>query len=299
MADLLQILHHTGVKARVTLYADGVATDSATQVKVDVVRPDGTLLVTQANATDEAGDGVYGYQLAPQADPTLLRLDWSGTVGGVALTVSTWVEILGAHLFTIPELRALKVASGQPFALTSTPLFTDAQLMDARAATLDEFEQILGFSPVPRFAREVVDGDGLWSVILPHLHCHRLLSVTVGGVAQSVASYTLRASGILESTSNYVASGTFTTGRQNVICEYVHGWPRVQGDGGNVAILRAAMRLQPGLGSTASQVVTPDGTSYSYDPAGQVTQAGTVRHFGVPAIDSWLNRWSQAGLAVA
>jgi hypothetical protein len=64
-------------------------------------------------------------------------------------------------------------------------------------------------------------------------------------------------------------------------------------------MLRAAMRLDPGISSAATNVTTPDGVSYSFDPAGQVTQAGIVRHFGVPAIDSWLNRWSQAGFAVA
>jgi hypothetical protein len=297
MGDLLQILQRTGVKATATFYAGGVATDSATQVKVDVVRPDGTLLVTQANASDEAGAGIYGYQLAPQDAPTLLRLDWSGTIGGVAMTVSTWVEVLGALLFTIPALRALKVGGDTLFA--DATAWPDADLMDARAAVLDEFTQILGFSPVPRHARAVVDGDGSASVLLPHLLTHGLLSVTVNGAAQSIAGYTLRPAGILEATSGYALSGTFTVGRQNIAVEYLHGWPRVMGDGSNVAMVVAAMRLDPGISSTASSMTTPDGVSYTFDAAGQVTQAGTVRHFGVPKVDSWLNRWSQAGLAVA
>jgi len=70
-----------------------------------------------------------------------------------------------------------------------------------------------------------------------------------------------------------------------VVVEYVHGEPRVMGDGGNVAMLRAAMRLQPGISSTASTVVTPDGTAYSYDPAGQVTAAGTSVNEVLSALD--------------
>jgi len=206
--------------------------------------------------------------------------------------------VLGSHLFNIADLRALRVAGSTPFSLTATPLFTDAQIMDARAATLDEFEQILGFSPVPRFARSVVDGDGLWSVVLPHLKTHRLLSVAVNGAVQQVSSYTLRRSGILEATSGYVASGTFTAGRQNVAVEYVHGEPRVMGDGGNVAMMYAAAQLLPSGFSSATTVSTPDGVSYTYEPS-EMGREGFVRHTGIRPVDRWLNRHSQSGLAVA
>jgi hypothetical protein len=298
MADLVQILQRTGVKATVTFYAGGVATDSATQVKVDVVRPDGTLLVTQANASDEAGDGVYGYQLAPQADPTMLRLDWSGTIGGVAMTVSTWVEVLGGHLFGLAELRAFKVADGTPFSTTATPLFTDDQLMDARAAVLDEFTDILGFSPVPRHHREVLDGDGSGTLLLSKLKAHRLLAVSVGGGAQSVGSYTLKRSGVLQATSNYVASGSFTAGVGNVAVEYVAGWERVEGIGRDAAMVMAAKVLQPSGFSNATSVTTPDGMTYSYTPS-EVGRSGFRRFTGIRDLDEWLNRRSERGLAVA
>ena len=300
MADLLQIQKGTGARPRVTYYANGVASDLDAGVPaVTITRLDGTTIASGTVTKVAATTGIYEFTLGAQAECTYLTVTWAGPIGGVTETLTTYVEVLGSHLFNIADLRALRVAGSTPFSLTATPLFTDAQIMDARAATLDEFEQILGFSPVPRFARSVVDGDGLWSVVLPHLKTHRLLSVAVNGAVQQVSSYTLRRSGILEATSGYVASGTFTAGRQNVAVEYVHGEPRVMGDGGNVAMLRAAMRLDPGLSSTASSVTTPDGVSYSFDPAGQVTRGGTVRHFGVPVIDSWLNRWSQVGLAVA
>lgn len=288
------VLQGTTATLEARFYADGVLADDGTPT-IGITRADGSTLVASGTATTSGGTGIRRYALAAQAELNLLKATWTGATQ----TVVTYVEVVGAHLFTLADLRALRIAGSTPFSTSATPLFTDTQIMDARAATLDEFEQILQFAPVPRFARSMVDGDGLWSVVLPHLKCHRLISVTVNGVAQSIGNYTLRRSGVLEATSGYVASGTFTTGRQNVAAEYVHGWERVMGDGGNMAMLRAAMRLDPGMSSTASSVTTPDGVSYSFDPAGQVTRGGTVRHFGVPAMDSWLNRWSQAGLAVA
>jgi hypothetical protein len=300
VADLLQFLVKTPITPKAKFYSGGVLTDldgpAGGTCTVTLTKPDGTPGPASGTVTHVA-TGIYSFVLDGPADPIVYDIAWSGQIGSRSVTQTTQAEALGELLFTIPALRAFKVGDDTPFASDTT--WSDEQLMDARAATLDEFTQILGFSPVPRFARSVVDGDGLWSVLLPHLKCHRLLSVTVNGATQSVGSYTLRRSGVLEATSGYVASGTFTAGRQNVVAEYVHGEQRVMGDGGNVAMLRAAMRLQPGISSTASSVTTPDGVSYSFDAAGQVTQAGTVRHFGVPALDSWLNRWAQAGLAVA
>jgi len=297
MADLLQILKGTGARPRVTFYSNGVPSDLDSGVPVvTVTTPSGATSNPTASKV-AATTGIYEFTLGAQAECTYLTVTWAGPIGGVTETLTTYVEVVGGLLFTLADLRAFKVAGSAPFESTTT--WPDAKLHEVRASTLDEFTQILGFSPVPRFAREVVDGDGLWSVLLPHLKTHRLLSVTVNGTAQQVSSYTLRRSGVLEATTGYVASGTFAVGRQNVVAEYVHGEPKVMGDGGNVAMLRAAMRLDPGISSTASSVTTPDGVSYSFDPAGQVTRGGTVRHFGVPVIDSWLNRWSQVGLAVA
>jgi len=299
-----QILKGTSVTVTETFSVDGTPTDLDSGVPTIVAKfPDGSALTpapVASGAWTGRTVGQYRIVLDPQSEVTVLDpIAWTGNIGGKIQVLYSRVEWVGGLLFTLSDLRGLKVAGSTPFSTTATPLFTDQQIMDARAATLDEFEQILGFSPVPRHARSAVDGDGLWSVLLPHLKTHRLISVTVNGAAQQVGSYTLRRSGILEATSNYVASGTFTAGRQNVVVEYVHGEPRVMGDGGNVAMLRAAMRLDPGISSTASSVTTPDGVSYSYDPAGQITRGGVTRHFGVPAIDSWLQRWSQAELAVA
>ena len=167
MASSLQVLKGTSVTVTETFQVDGVAADlDASAVPTVVAKfPDGTSLTpapTASGAWSGRTTGQYRIVLDGQAEVTYLDpITWTGAIGGKAQTLSSRVEWVGAVLFGISELRALKVAGSQPFALAATPLFSEQQIMDARAATLDEFKQILRFSPVPRFARSVMDGDGL------------------------------------------------------------------------------------------------------------------------------------------
>jgi len=293
MADLLQILKGTSGTVTETFEIDGAPINvDAGLPTLAISRPDATAYTPLPTVLDTwAGPparttGQYRCVLPRQLECTWLDYELTGTIGGQPQTLGGRVEWLGATLFNISAMRALKVAGSKPFESTTT--WPDAKLHEARAATL-----ILAFSPVPRFARETVDGDGLWSVVLPHLKCHDLLSVTVNGVAQSVGSYTLRRSGILEATSGYVASGTFTAGRQNVVVEYVHGEPRVMGNGGHMAMMFAAADLDPSGFSNGATVTTPDGVSYTYEPS-ETGRGGVERPTGIRIVDRWLRRWGQA-----
>jgi hypothetical protein len=300
VGDTLQLLVRTSARPQVTFTVNGAPLDLDSGVPTVVAtKPDGSVFspALTASHVGAANSGTYEVAYPAQTEVTRTRLDWTGTIGGLQQTLTTWVEVVGGFLFTIPALRALKVGDGTPFSSSTT--FPDTRIHEVRTAVLDEFTQILGFSPVPRFARETLDGTGRGQLLLPHLKAHRLISLTVNGTTQSVSDYTIKPAGILLAASNYVASGTFTGGTANVVAEYAHGWTQVMGDGPNVAMLRAAMSLQPGMSSTATVVSTPDGNTYTFDPAGQITRGGSIRHFGVPAIDSWLNRWEASGLAVA
>jgi hypothetical protein len=293
MGDLLQFLVKTPVQPRGRFYLDGALADLDGTCTVTITKPDGTAGPASGIVT-HVSTGIYSFTLAGPADPIVYDIAWSGQIGGNPVTVDTQAEALGELLFTLPELRDLRVGNGKPFATTAVPNFDAEQLQEARTATLEEFTRILGFSPVPRFAREVHDGDGRSTCLtLERLLAHKPLAVTVNGAAQAIGGYQISDGNQLEAVADYLAGTAFTFGRRNVAVEYVHGWQRVEGDAGIVAMARAAMRLIPGLADAASSVTTPDGTSISFDPAGQVTRAGTVRHFGVPAVDSWLNRWSQ------
>lgn len=292
---MLDVLVGTSVTVTETFTVNGEPADLDSGLPtVTVTDPDGTSIPTTdlAHGADDSGE--YSFVVAGQPQVTVLDYTVAGEIGGEPQTLYGELEVMGAPLFLLAGLRGLKVAGSQPF--VDDTVWPDWKLQEARAGTLEEFTQILGFSPVPRYAREVRDGSGCRPLRVRKGQPTHLLALSIAGTAQNIADYQLTPTGLLRP----VSGGWLPRGYGNLVVAYRHGWPRPQGDGANVAMLRAAMRLQPGLGSTASTVTTPDGTSYSYDPAGQVRAVGnfgnqriTVRHFGVPAIDSWLNRWKR------
>jgi hypothetical protein len=270
-------------------YADGVLTDDGTPT-IGVTKADGTVLVASGTATNSGGTGVRRYALPAQPEVNLLKATWTGATQ----TVVTWVEIIGDILFTLAALRAVKVAGGTPFA--STTDFPTQTLLDRRAEVTDDFEQRCGWSFVPRFTREVINGGGRCELLLEQRNATKLLSVTINGVAQSLAGFTLDRAGIVYATTNFLPTGWFRWGVNNVVVEYVRGWDRPQAAISSAALARAAMLLLPSqAGSTVSSWTTPDGTTYSYDQAGQTFAGGGVRHYGVPGIDSVLNQYSATG----
>jgi hypothetical protein len=291
--ELLQFLVRTPVRPRGKIISGGQLRDldgpAGGTCTVTLTKPDGSA-GPASGAVGHVATGIYDFALDGPTDPTVYEITWAGQLGGEDVTVTTQAEALGEFLFSLPDLRDLRVGNGQPF--KDSTAWPEERLLEARSATLDEFTLILGVSPVPRFAREVLDGNGRAQLPLGHRHASKLLTVTVDGTAQQLSGYTLHPAGKLAVTAGYRLAGAFPTGWQNVTVTYVHGWPRPFGDGGNIAMLRTAMRLDPSSVSGATSVVAPDGTSYSFDPAGQVTRAGQVRHFGVPVIDAWLNRWA-------
>ena len=291
---------NTTFRPRVTFYSGGTATDLDSGVPVvDVTRPDGTAISSPVLnvAKVAATTGVYEITNLPaQANPTILRIDWAGVVGALIQTQTTWIEIAGEHLFSVAAFRAMRVAGGQPFALTAIPLISDTDIMDARAAILDEMTQILGFSPVPRFAREHLDshGDNQLLLVDPGIEAqHPPLSVTVNGATQAVGGYSLGSDGILETASGYTFGGAFTSGRRNIVVEYVHGTARPPGNGSQVAMLWAAAQLNPSGFSSATTVSLPTGETYSYEPS-ETGRNGFQRFTGIREVDRWLHRWRRS-----
>jgi hypothetical protein len=300
MSGLLQFAVGTSATLTETFLVDGTPTDLDAGVPtVTITRPDGTTIASGTVSNSWTGPparttGQYRFVLGGQANPTVLDVAWAGVIGGQSQTLHGTVEIVGRDLFGLAELRALKVGGGTPFATTATPLFSDAQLHDARAATGDELTEILGFSPVPRFARDLLDGRGRSSVFVAAHKATGLLSVRIDGTAQTLGDFVLADTGQLTWTA-----GTFpATTPGNVVVEYVAGWPRPQGDGGRIAQLMAAAMLLPDGFQTATTASFPDGSTYTYEPS-ETGRGGFVRHTGVRVIDRWLNRWGEPRVVVA
>jgi hypothetical protein len=296
----IQIAAGTSATIQETFYSGGTPTDLDTGVPVvTVTKPDGTTIASgTVSHVGAAGSGVYQFVLASLADPTILSITWTGTIGGQPQTLRSTVEVIGTYLFTIPDLRAVRVG-GTPNAFTDTAAWPASLLAARRAEVTDDFANRTGWSFVPRFAREVLDG-GSGQLVLAHLKASKLLSVTVNGVAQSLSGWTLRPSGVLEATSAYGWGTAPVWGRSNVVIEYVHGFDSPPPAVSSAGLARAAMLLLPSGTSTASSWTTPDGTTYTYDAAGRALGTGT-NHYGVPAIAEVLNHpaYNALGMAAA
>jgi hypothetical protein len=301
----IQVLKGTSVTITETFSVDGSPIDLDSGVPAVTAKfPDGTALTPAPVASGSwTGRTTGQYRIVLDAQPEVTILDpitWIGTIGGKQQTLYSRVEWIGALLFNLADLRAVKVAGGTPFALTTD--YPNQLLLDRRAEVTDDFEARCGWSFVPRFARQTLDGNGRCDLLVDHLKCSKLLSVIVNGIAQPVGNYTLDRSGILRATSNYMASGWFQPGVGNVIVEYVHGWDRPPAAILSAALARTAMLLLPSqAGSTVNTWTTPDGVTYSYSQAGQSLSGGGIRHFGVPDIDAVLNEpaYSATGMAFA
>jgi hypothetical protein len=298
MSDLLQILKGTGVRPRGFFYVNGALADidGAAVPTVTITRPDATTIASGTVTKVAATTGTYEFTLGTQPECTFLTVTWSGLIGGVTETITTYVEVVGAFLFTTAEAKAFD--RGAIMAASNTPTVTDADLLDTRARITDEFTDILGFSPIPRYRRAVLDGGGTGLLLIPDRKAHRLISVTVNGTVQTVGNYTLQPHGTLEATSAYTAAGTFTAGRANVIVEYVHGDQRVDPATSRAGLIVAKAQLVNTDVSDRTTSVSGDFGTFSLATAGR-TQGGAMSWYGLPLVDSVLNRRSQRGLAVA
>ena len=294
MADA-HILQTTPATLEVTFYADGTpAADSP--VTVGVTRADGTDLVPPGTATTPGGTGVYRVALtaAHTAELDRLKATWTGATQ----THRTWAEVVGGHLYTEADARGLKSAGKTP--LASDTDFPDKVILATRAQVTDDFKLRGEVAFAARFARETHSGDGdTWLMLRRNLP-HRIISVTVDGTALTgaeLADLDIEPGRVLVRKT----LGGFARGVRNITVAYAHGYEQAPAEIGLAALRRTLMILNPSVaGSTVSSWTSPDGTTYSYDQAGQVIPGTSmIRHYGVPAVDVPLNVYGMVGLAVA
>jgi hypothetical protein len=294
MADL-QVLVDTSASVIETFSYNGDPQDLDSGVPTVVARyPDGTLVTPAPTATSSFTGRTAGqYLITLDAEPevTYLDLDWTGNVGGRTQTLHGRVEWIGALLFTTAQLRGLRVGSGKPF--EDDVAYPDSAVQQARAEVLDDFTSYLGFSPVPRFAREVHSSNGAPILLGQRVEC-RLLAITVGGVAGLPTDYYVTPNGSLTAASGYLYGPTIPTGLANVAVEYQHGWSRVKGKGGHMALLTAAAQLNPAAYSSASTVSLPGGETYTYEPS-ETGRGGFVRFTDIKPVNKWLNQYRLVG----
>lgn len=163
-----------GVAAALTWQpTDGIgsAADPGGTVTVTVSNDAGTALVTAA-ATGGTGAAVRTYTLAATHTASLDRLAVSWLVDGSEVATSS-CEIVSRYYADLPDImaRATKIGGGS---------WSAEQVDQVRAEVEHEFEDALGFSCVPRYARERVTVRRTSAeLVMPHKPLRSITSVTV------------------------------------------------------------------------------------------------------------------------
>lgn len=235
--------------------------------------------VAAGTATPDAGDGAYTWALPPQSDVGKLTVSWSGKWSGIDQTIRGRVEVVGAFLFTIAQLRAF----GDQ-ALKDETAYPAAVISDARARITDSFEQICGKSFVPRYSLDDLRGIKYQSHIwLKHLQPTKILSCLVDtkDLSSQLADLTFSATGKV-----LWKNGSFNGRTVRIGYEYGYDYPPSD-------ISRAAMVL------ARYELVTAD---VSDRMIAFTSDLGTVRMSvpgrdyptGIPLVDSTLNRYGAA-----
>ena len=265
-----------------TFYVDETPTDAIGAVTYSVKRLDGTV-VASGNATGPSAQHVYTVTVPAQSQLDMLTVDWTGTVGGAAVTARDFIEVVGGFIFGLAEARAV------PPALDATRYPTD-KLAQKRIGVEQECETICGQAFVPRFARVAftLDADARGTSItsklaLPHINVTALRAITVDGAAQSVTGLSVSQSGVLR---GLVWTGTIIGSR--IIVEYEHGMDYPPEDLKDACMLRLRSRLTQGDSGVPQRAL-----SFSVQDGGVYRlSTPSATKTGIPDVDGVYERYT-------
>lgn len=273
MADLERILRQTPGTLSQQWYEDGVAVDPGT-VTVGITRWDGTVLVAAGAATTGSGSSARAYNLTTAHTALLDRLTvtWTSTLKG---TLTSYAEAVGGFLFSIAELAARVTG------------FTTAQLTDMRTTVETEIERACGCAFAPRYALDIINGNGGRSVMLrPFVTSIR--SATVDGTVFTAGD--LAALSIGTTGSVYSASRSWTCGTGNVLVGYEHGFQDTPAGMRQAALLLAKSWLtgqRSPIDDRATTFASAEGGTYALAVPGR-----NGSHFGIPDVDVVVDRYN-------
>jgi hypothetical protein len=210
--QIVRVLRATACRVTTTFDANDVATNATGAVSVTVTREDGTAVRTGA-ALSTTVTGQYYFALTPTdtAQLDMLELVWTATIAGAEQTVTTYVEVRGARLFSIAQARRLR-------ALDNTTAFPVSRLVEARTAAEIALERHLEVAFAPTYFRAVLDGRDHTDLMLPVTRPLTITVATVDGAAIDVDDLHLYSLGRVHRADGW------TAGRANVVITGTHGY---------------------------------------------------------------------------
>lgn len=217
---LRRVLKSNDVTIERTFYDGETATNATGAVAVTVTREDGTAL-TGGNATQDGATGRYIFALDDTTHLSQLdrlAIGWTATVSAKQQKFTDYVEVLGAHLVEISEIRGLKN-------LSDTTKFTLAELEQAREWFYDLLSRLIPqVAFVPSYDRYVFDGHGGIEVLLPKMFPRSLIKVTISGETKTTTDWKLDEHGLVRvaQATTFKVPTTTEVGR-NCSIAYEHG----------------------------------------------------------------------------
>jgi hypothetical protein len=168
--------------------------------------------------------------------------------------------------------------------------YPDARLIEARRGFEDLFEEQVHQPWVPRYGIETFIGaGGLEAILAGAPPFAAVLGVTIDGVAQDPADYTVEPHGLVMS-----AGSSFSVGATCAVA-YEHGHPGPMGDIREAALTAIVARV---LGDTSS---IPERAISFQSEAGNfgLAIAGGDRPTGIPTVDAVISRYRTGEVLLA
>ncbi len=207
----VRVLRATAAQVTTTFEYNDVPTIAVGDPSVAITRENGDPVRT-ATATTTAAAGRYVIQLtaADTAALDVLTLAWTATIGGSVQTITTYVEVRGARLFSIAQARQLRP-------LDNVTAFPTSRLVEARTLAEMALERACDVAFAPTYFRAALDGADRCDLTLPVVAPLTFTAATVDDDAIDAADLIPFASGRV-----YREDG-WTAGHRNVVITGTHG----------------------------------------------------------------------------
>lgn len=271
---------------------DGDLAAATGNVAVVVRDIDGTS-VASGNASATATTGVYTFALPAGVTGTLgaYTATASYTLSGVSQSREYPLEVVGAYLFEIHELRAYDRA------IAVTADYSAEEIRAAREEATSRLERAAQVAFSPRVKRVTLSGDGTDRLLLPDVMVTECVGASVyEEVLGADAGEELTATEVLDvevDTDRGVLVRTdgqvWPAGFRNVVVDYEHGYPTVPAPVKKVAMLLAVESLVPsGLPVRATSQATDIG-----DFRISLANLDAGRPTGIPEVDAVMGEFGR------
>lgn len=279
-----------------------VAVNRPANLRVEVRNYDGDLVTPSGSVTvvvrdidnDEVGSGsasatatgIYSYTLPAAVTGTLgvYEATATWTYQSLSSSVTYDVEVIGAHLFEIPELRAFRQG------LDNTTTYTAEEIRQSRDAVTQRLWTAGQVAFSTRRTVQTLNGDDTTRLMLPHVKITSLHSVTVYGedIGADLVDDALDATELADVEIDYDAGvlvrtdGRWPRGHRNIVVDYEHGYENVPGPVKRAALLLAVEDLVP-------SALPPRATAQSTDLGDfriSLANPDAGRDTGIPEVDA-------------